>query len=79
MFRYIGDYYVLASKKSAFYYAALTRLETFALTKEFMFKNIFKKFPGVHYELLSVSFARYTSDIRTPAGLKREQTLKKLN
>jgi hypothetical protein len=78
-FRYIGDYYVLANKKAAFYYAALTRLETFALTKEFMFKHMFKKFPGVHFDLLSVSFAKYIEDIRKPAGLKRSQTLKKLN
>src|SRR6056300_1507735 len=45
---YIGDYYVLASKRSQFYYVALTPVESFALTKQFIFKTIFKKFPGLH-------------------------------
>jgi hypothetical protein len=35
---YIGDYYVLASKRSQFYYVALTTVHAFALTKQFMFK-----------------------------------------
>ncbi len=30
---YIGDYYVLASKRSQFHYVALTQVEAYALTK----------------------------------------------
>lgn len=41
---YIGDYYVLASKRSQFFYVALSQVEAYALTKEFMFKTIFNKF-----------------------------------
>lgn len=32
-FGYIGDYYVLASKRAAFYYVALSKLHAYALTK----------------------------------------------
>jgi hypothetical protein len=36
-FGYIGDYYVLSSKRSQFHYVALSRVETFALPKSFIF------------------------------------------
>jgi hypothetical protein len=35
---YIGDYYVLSSKRAQFYYVALTRVSAYALTKKFLFK-----------------------------------------
>lgn len=38
---YFGDYYVLASKRSQFHYVALTQVQTFSLTKKFMFGTIF--------------------------------------
>jgi len=46
-FGYIGDYYVLASKRAAFYYVAMSRVSAYALTKQFIFKQLFKKFPGL--------------------------------
>jgi hypothetical protein len=42
---FIGDYYVLASKRAQFYYVALSRLHSYALTKQFLHKHLFKKFP----------------------------------
>ena len=39
---YIGDYYVLSSKRSQFYYVAMSRVQVYALTKSFLFKQIFK-------------------------------------
>jgi hypothetical protein len=68
---YIGDYYVLAHKRSEFHYFALSRVHTFALTKSFMFKNVFVKFPEVHMMMLSDSFAKYIRDIRKPCARKR--------
>lgn len=77
---YIGDYYVLASKRSQFYYVALnTRVEAFALTKKFLFKTLFKKFPGLHSEMLAESFSRYIREFRKPCGKKRNEMIKKLN
>jgi hypothetical protein len=35
---YIGDYYVLSSKRSEFYYVALSRVQVYSLTKKFLFK-----------------------------------------
>ena len=76
---YIGDYYVLASKRSQFYYCALGRVSAYALTKQFMFKDLFKKFPGLHSEMLAESFSRYIREFRKPCGKKRNDTIKKLN
>jgi hypothetical protein len=76
---YIGDYYVMASKRSQFYYVALTTVHAFALTKQFMFKQLFKKFPGLHSEMMAESFARYVREVRKPCGKKRTQTITNLN
>ena len=76
---YIGDYYVLASKRSQFYYVALSRVSAFALSKEFIFKMIFEKFPGLHSEMLAESFARYIREFRKPCGKKRTDVIKALN
>ena len=32
-FGQVGDYYILASKKAAFYYVALTEVDAYAITK----------------------------------------------
>lgn len=76
---YIGDYYVLASKRAQFYYVALSRVSAYALTKQFMFKTIFKKFPGLHNEMLAESFAHYIREFRKPCGNKRTEMIRKLN
>lgn len=76
---YIGDYYVFASKRSAFHYIALSPVHTFALTKKFMFKEIFKKFPGLHSEMLAESFSRYIKEFRKPCGAKRKQAIERQN
>jgi hypothetical protein len=78
-FGYIGDYYVLASKRAAFYYVALSRVSAYALTKQFIFKQLFKKFPGLHPEMLAESFSRYIKEYRKPCGKTRIDTIKQLN
>jgi hypothetical protein len=50
---YIGDYYVLGSKKSAFFYMTLHGCSGYALTKDFLFKSLFKKFPSLHKAMLA--------------------------
>lgn len=78
-FGYIGDYYLLSSKRSQFHYVALSTLECFALTKQFMYKNIFNKFPGLHSEMLAESFSRYIKEFRKPVGRKRIESFQKNN
>lgn len=72
---YIGDYYVFASKRSEYEYMAITNVESFAIPKHFMFKNIFSKFPGLHSEMLAESFSRYIKEFRRPVEIKRQQTI----
>ena len=76
---YIGDYYVFASKRSQFSYIALSTVKAFALPKKFMFKQIFKKFPGLHSEMLAESFSRYIKEFRKPCGKKRLETINNIN
>lgn len=76
---YIGDYYVFASKRSAFEYMAITDVESYAIPKQFMFKNIFKKFPGLHSEMLAESFSRYIKEFRRPVEQKRQETIARYN
>ena len=74
-FGYIGDYYVFSSKKSQFTYMALTQVDSYALPKQFMFNDIFKKFPGLHSEMLAESFSRYVKEFRRPVTKKRNETI----
>ena len=74
-FGYIGDYYVFASKRSEFEYMAITEVHSYAITKHFMFKEIFTKFPGLHSEMLAESFSRYIKDFRRPVENKRQETI----
>ena len=72
---YIGDYYVLASKRAQFYYVALSQITAYALTKQFMFKYLFAKFPGIRNEMLATSFATYIKEIRKPCGIIRDRVI----
>ena len=38
---YLGDYYVLGSKKSQYFYVALSHVKSYAITKEFLFNKLF--------------------------------------
>jgi hypothetical protein len=76
---YIGDYYCFASQRSEFHYVALSTVETYALSKEFMIKNIFSKRPGLHKDMLADAFCRYLRDFRKPTMHKRTEFIKRQN
>lgn len=44
-----------------------------------MFKEIFKKFPGLHSEMLAESFSRYIKEFRKPVGKQRLKTIQSHN
>lgn len=72
---YFGAYYVMANKRSAYFYVALGRLDTFVVSKSFMFNHVFKRFNGLHGFMLAESFSRYVRDIRKPVNLLRNSTI----
>lgn len=76
---FIGDYYVLSSKRSQFHYVALSQVEAYALTKHFLYNTIFVKFPGLHQDMLSESFSRYIREYRKPCDKKRTEIITRLN
>lgn len=76
---YVGDYYCFAGQRSEFHYVALSVVETYALSKEFMIKKIFSKFPGLHKDMLADAFCRYLKDFRKPTMFKRQELIKQMN
>jgi len=62
----IGDYYILAAKKSEFSYVAISRVEGFALKNTFIETKILKRFPGIKKYMLAVAFADHIKYTRKP-------------
>lgn len=58
---------------------ALTQLETFALTKKFMFGTIFKKYPELERKMVSEAFSRYVKNVRKPCTKIRVEKIEELN
>jgi hypothetical protein len=56
-------------------YVALSRIEGFALTKDFMFNSLFKKFPGLMKEMLAESFRHYVKVFRRKLGAVRTKIM----
>jgi hypothetical protein len=51
----------------------------YALTKQFIFKKLLTKFPGLYEEMISESFSTYIREFRKECGKKRDLTIQKLN
>jgi hypothetical protein len=76
---YIGDYYVLTSKRSRFHYVALSPLDTYALPKRFLSEKIFRKYPELERVMISDAFAKYVNQIRKPCTKIRLEKIAQLN
>lgn len=76
---YFGDYCVLASKKCQFHYVALDHIESFALTKSFMFGTVFKKFPLLWREMVTAAFYRHTMEVRRPCNKIKADLIEQIN
>lgn len=75
----IGDYYALSEKRAQFHYLALTTVEAYALTTEFLINNIFTVFHGLHQDMLADAFCRYIKEFRKPCNKKRTELILKMN
>ena len=76
---FFGDYQVIASKRAEFLVVALERLQCYAISKSFLFKTVFRKFPGLHSEMQAEAFVKYQRTIRKPCILKKEATCQRLD
>jgi hypothetical protein len=76
---FFGDYQVIASKRAEFLVVALERLQCYAISKQFLFKTVFRKFPGLHSEMQAEAFVKYQRSIRRPCILKKEATCQRLD
>lgn len=70
---------MLSGKRSQYYYVAITQVESYALTKQFLFNKIFPKYPGLHNDMLSQAFCYYKKEFSQPCEKKRFSVISKLN
>ena len=61
---YFGDYYILANRKSEFYYEAKTDVETIGITKQH-FLSVLEKHPAKAKEIQKETDKHYSEDIKT--------------
>jgi UDP:flavonoid glycosyltransferase YjiC (YdhE family) len=76
---YFGDYYIFAGKRSQFYYCAISRCTAFALSKDFIYNNLFEMFPNLRSDMLATSFARYIREFRKPCEKVRKKMISEIN
>lgn len=62
----ICDHYVLNNIKSEFLYLVIKPIETLALTKKFLFKQVFPKYPEICLEMRDEAHVRYRILIHKP-------------
>lgn len=64
---YIGDYYCINQKKANYTYVAWnSTVLAFALSKKFLYKSIFEKYPQLLTDMKGSSFLRYTYEFKKP-------------
>jgi len=44
---FFGDYYIVFNTASEFLYLAIKEVEAFSLSKKFLMRKVFPKFPGI--------------------------------
>ena len=61
---FFGDYYIFNNTKAEFVYVAVSEIEAFSLSKKFLSRKIFPKYPNVYREIKDDSKYRYNSTIK---------------
>jgi NAD+--asparagine ADP-ribosyltransferase len=74
----IGDYYVLANKKSQFVFVAQSEVRAFSLSKRFLHAT-FSKYPDIATEIKEQSFFRYKKNVRAKLLKYRDEHIEELN
>jgi hypothetical protein len=58
---FFGDYYVCNNLKAEFVHLAKTEVEAFALSKKFLMRKVFPKYPLIYREIKEDAKYRYHS------------------
>ena len=61
---FFGDYYLCHNTKAEFVHVATTEVEAFALSKKFLMRKVFPKYPDIYREIKDDSKYRYNSSIK---------------
>ncbi len=62
----ICDHYVVNNRKCEFVYFVKTPVKCFAITKRYLLRNIFLKYPEIAREIKNSSLKRYNDEVRNP-------------
>jgi hypothetical protein len=62
----ICDHYLVNGMKSQFIYTVVKEVKCFALTKKFLLKEIFPKYPDIASSIKAEALLRYKRNIHTP-------------
>jgi hypothetical protein len=63
---YFGDYYIFNNIRAEFVHIATSEVEAFSISKKFLVRKIFPKYPTVYREIKEDSKHRYTTTVKEP-------------
>jgi hypothetical protein len=75
----ICEYYVIFNKRSEFVFHALTNAKGFAISKKFLLKSIFPKYPAIAAQMKADAHFNYKRRLRDPILTHMKTTLEDLN
>ena len=74
----ICDHYVVNNKRSEFIFKIMSNVKCFALTKKFLLKSIFPKYPEIASKMKADAMLRYRHRIRDPVYEEQRKAEEKL-
>ena len=75
----ICDHFVVNNLRCEFVYMCVVPVKCFALTKKFLLKNIFQKYPEIANEIKANSHMRYQKYLKRPIQEQFKQDVIKKN
>ncbi|CDW87085.1 cation channel family protein [Stylonychia lemnae] len=74
----ICDHYVANCQKSQFIYIVIKEVKSFALTKKFLQKEIFPKYPEIAFQIKADSLLRYKRNIHKQVEINKKSAYKRI-
>ena len=76
---FFGDYYICNNTKAEFVHVAVSEVQAFALSKKFLMRKVFPKYPVIFREIKDDSKYRYSSNIKDPVMKHKYQHIEVVN
>lgn len=76
---FFGDYYIFNNTKAEFVHVAISEIEAFSLSKKFLARKIYPKYPNIYREIKDDSKYRYNSAIKDEIMKHKNQHIEVVN